>query len=274
MNRRILTTLLALALAAPLACKKPTEDTTPPDGDPVENSDTGDSQEPADQGPPQEPDPPEIAEGRTNYLLGDYQKVTGTLEPMLADLTERQQFKASAQAAAWVALSHIYDLVESAQAPAQTAVEMADKSGDKQVQALAKIAHGAYLHGTEDFAGAAADFEAALSLDASGPNAALAHCLYGTTHISMAFGEEDKITKPEEFDAALQQFEKAKQLAGDDKVLAGRAVEGMAAAQRYKGDNKAACALADEAAQHYEEAGASDYTKEGPTTLKQAAGCK
>ncbi len=275
MNRRLIPTILSFAMLASLgACKKPTEEETTPPGDQVETpADTGET-EPADQGPPQEPDPPEIAEARQNYLLGEYQKVTGTLEPMLPDLTERQQFNASAQAASWVALAHTHDLVESAQAPAETAVAMAEKGGDKTVQALAKMAHGAYLHGSEDFAGATADYDAAIKLDPDGPNAALAYILHGLNHISMAFGPEDKIENPGEFDAALKDFDMAKQLAGDTKVLAGRALEGIAAAQRYKGDNKAACAAVDEAAKLYEEAGASTYTKEGAAHLKQAAGCK
>lgn len=276
MNRRTLTTLLSLALLTSLtACKKPA-DTTPPDdvAGPVDSDSGGEVEEPVEQGPPQEPDPAEIAEARTNYLIGEYQKVTATLEPMMADLVEREQYNASSQAGAWVALAHVHDLVESAKAPAETSVAMAEKSDDKTVKALAKIAHGGFLHGSEDFAAAKAAFEEALSLDPTGPNAALARIMSGHNHISMAFGEEDKITNPEEFDTAVGEFEKAKGLAGDDKMLLGRAAEGLAAAQRYKGDNKAACAAVAEAAAAYEEGGASAYTKDGAVHLKQAAGCK
>ena len=96
--------------------------------------------------------------------------------------------------------------------------------------------------------------------------------------MNMAFGPEDKITNPGEFDAAAQYFEKAAgQLTGGepaDKALLAKVNESQAAVLRYKNDIKGACAKADEALKLYGEAGVSDFVKEGVNQLKTAAGCK
>ena len=80
--------VLALAVLAP-GCKKPAEeDTTPPD-DPSKQVEGAGPTEQADPGPPQEPDPPEIAEARRPYLLGNYEQVVSTLQPDVASTPSR-----------------------------------------------------------------------------------------------------------------------------------------------------------------------------------------
>jgi hypothetical protein len=55
-------------------------------------------------------------------------------------------------AAGWLALAVVNPVFEDAKEPAEHAVAMGEKTGDKEVQIVAKLAMGSYQIGTEDFA--------------------------------------------------------------------------------------------------------------------------
>ncbi len=278
-SRHLLPLALGVLMMTVSACKKPEETTPPDEGETA--GDTGDTEtpaEPEETGPPQEPDPAAIAEARAHYLLGQYEEANGKLEPILPDLKEREQYRASGLTAGWLALSLAHDVAENAKEPADYAISMAEKTGDKEVIQVAKAAHGAYLIGVMEFPQALADLEEAISADPSGANAPLALVLAGEAKMNMAFGPEDKIVNPGEFDAAAGYLEKAAGLVtgGEpaDKALLAKINESQAAVLRYKNDTKGSCAKADEALKLYGEAGVSDFVMEGVNQLKKAAGCK
>lgn len=278
--KRILLCLTAFALLG--ACKKDPE-TTPPDGDGGKTGDTGGTGDtgakPVEPAVAQEPDPPAIAEGRAQYLLGNYEKVKESLVPLTADLKTRQQLRASGLSAGWLALAVVDPVAEDAKEPAEHAIAMAEKTADKEVQIVAKMAMGAYQQGTEDFAGAATNFEEAYKLQSDGPNAALALVLYGSAKISLAFGGEEKeqITKPEEIDLALSTFSKAQRLAATqpgNEMIAALAYEGMASAANYKKNFPEACKQLAEAQKIYSEKGAGQPLIDRANAIGDAANCK
>lgn len=277
--RRALICCAALALMG--ACNKKTDDTKNPDPTAGAGaSDTGgDATGGAETTPevPQEPDPPEIAAARAQVLTTDFAAAKATLEPLAADLTQRSQYRASGLASAWLALAVVNGIAEDARAPAEYAMQMADKTGDKEVQIAANLASGSYDAGLERFPEAIAKFEAAFNADRAGTSAPLALILFGETKISMAFDADDNLAKPQELDSAGTSFLKARDLAAtqpENAVLVGRAAIGMAAVARYKGDNKRACELLKEANTAYASAGAKEFLTSGADALKDAARCK
>ena len=276
LTHRLAHLALAGALALPLAACKKGETTPPPDGGGAATGDTtaGDA---APAGVPQEPDPPAIAEARAQVLRGDFQPAAAALQPLLDDLRQREQLRASGLAAAWLALAVVHDVAENAREPAEHALAMAERTGDKEVQVAAKIAFGAYNLGIEHFPEAAQALEEAYKLDGQGQNAALALVYFGEAKISMAFDGDDKITNPGELETAAGTFRKAKDLAAGqagNEVLAARAAVGLAAVARYKNDAGNACDLIGEAMAGYQSAGAAAYLTDGAQALKDAANCQ
>lgn len=266
------------ALAMTTGCKKDDETQNPDDEATSSESagDTGDEAEPAEPEVPQEPDPPEIAAARLQVLGADFPAAAATLEPMVKDLTDREQYRASGLAAAWYALAVVRDIAENAHAPAEYAVSMADKTGDPEVVSAAYTALGTYQLGVESFEEAAASLEKAYEADKQGPNAAFAMIIFSEVKISMAFGGTDQITKPEELDVASTALTKAKDLAttqGSD-ILLGRALVNEAAIARYRNDKDKACELVAEGMAKYEAASASEWLTSGAQALKDASFCK
>jgi hypothetical protein len=261
-------TTIAFCSLLLFACKKGDETRSPAEA-------TG--AQPTTPGVPQEPDPPEIAEGRKAYVLGEYQEVTTMLAPVYADLKEREQYRAGGLAGGWLALAHAKDVVENAEEPARHATAMAEKTGDPEVEAVAGLAHGAFLLGTYQFDAAAESFEKASALGTA--DAALAHILLAEALIGRAFGEGDstKVQHPEHLDAAAKSYQRAAELAEASELadaLVGRAAEGLAAVAKYQGKRDQICGHVKQATERYEAAGASDFLKEGPAMLGREARCK
>lgn len=278
--KRTLLCLTAIALLG--ACKE--KPTNPPDGD-GKTGDTGKTDgttggdKPVETGVKQEPDPPAIAEMRTQYILGNYAKVKETLTPLLADLKTREQLRASGLTAGWLALAVVDPVAEDAKEPAEHAVAMAEKTGDKEVQVVAKMALGAYQLGTEDYPNAATSFEEAYKLQSDGPNAALALVLYGNAKITLAFGgeEKDQITNPGELDLAASTFTKAQRQAASqpgNEMVAALAYEGLASAANYKRNFPEACKALDEALKIYTAQSAGQPLMDRAQAIGDAANCK
>ena len=275
--KRILVCLTAFALLG--ACKKDPA-TTPPDGDGgTKTGDTGGTDKPADTTVKQEPDPPAIAEAREQYLLGNLDKAKETLTPLVADLKQREQIRASGLAAGWLALAVVNPVFEDAKEPAELAVAMGEKSGDKEVQIVAKLAMGSYQIGAEDFASAATNFEEAYKLQSDGPNAALALVLYGGAKINLAFGGEDKdqIANPGSLDEAASTFVKAQRLAATqpgNEMVSALAYEGLASAASFKKNFPEACKQLDEALKIYTAKSAGQPLIDRANGIGDAANCK
>lgn len=249
--KRTLLCLTVIALVG--ACKKDPAATTPPDGAGTGTDTSGDPKT-AGTTPtvPQEPDPPAIAEGRQQFMLGNFDKAKELLTPLTADLKSRQQLRASGMSAAWLALSVVDPVAEDAKDPAEHAVAMGDQTGDKELQVVAKLALGAYQLGVDDDTTAATNFEAAYKLQTDGPNAGLALVLYGEAKVNMAFGgeENEQLAHPEELDSAASTFIKAQRLAAEkpgNELIAARALTGLASVANYKKSIKEACSNAMEA---------------------------
>lgn len=276
--KRILLCLTAISLLG--ACKKPAETTTP-DGE-TKTGDTaapGDTGAAPDSGVKQEPDPPAIAEARTQYLLGNYEKAKESLTPLIDDLKTREQHRASGLAAGWLALSVVSPVFEDAKEPAEHAIAMGEKTGDKEVQIVAKMAMGVYQIGAEDFAGAAANLEEAYKLQSDGPNAALALVLYGNAKINLAFGgeEKDQIANPQELDLAASTFNKAQRQAASqpgNEMIAALAYEGLASVAAFKKNSAEACKQLEEAQKIYAAKGAGQPLIDRANGLADDAKCK
>lgn len=270
--KRILFCLTAIALAP--ACKKGADTTPPTGGDTGGGGGGGETKTPAVA---QEPDPPAIADARKQYIAGQYTQVVEGMRPLVDELKAKQQVRASGLSASWLALALAEDVVENSKEPADHALAMAEQSGDAEVLVLAKLAQGIYKLRTDDFAGAAVDFEAAFNAQKDGPNAGLALVMYGNTKINMAFGEEgEAITKPGELDSAASTFTKAQRLIEKqpgNELIGGRALEGLAAVARYKQDSAGACKLIGDANKVYTSAGAGQPLLDGVTALQDAANC-
>lgn len=249
--KRTLLCLTVIALVG--ACKKDPATTTPPDGAGAgTGTPVGDTKPAGTPAVAQEPDPPAIAEGREQFLLGNFDKAKELLTPLTEDLKTRQQLRASGLSAAWLALSVVDPVAEDAKDPAEHAVAMGDQTGDKEVQILGKLALGAYQLGIDDDVNAAANFEAAYKLQSDGPNAGLALVLYGEAKVNMAFGGEEKeqLSNPGELDSAASTFTKAQRLAASQpgsEMIAARALTGLASVANYKKNLKDACSNAMEA---------------------------
>lgn len=273
---------LALLLVAPGACGKDKNGSTPPDDGGAVSGDGADSTgdaEPFVPDVPQEPDPEAIATGRTQFLLGQYAEAVATLDPVYEDLKARSQYRASGLAGGWLAVAHAQIVHENADGPSQHAISMAEKTHDKEVEAVAKIGRGAYLMRQEDFAAAQQSFAAAAAADPGGSAGIVAHILRAESLIGSAFGGGDSNTlqNPKDLDEARSAYEAAAAAAKgtpDADVLLGRIEEGLAAVSKYKNDKKAICQHAFAAIDHYKAAGASEFLLEGPNGLAAAEKCE
>ena len=228
---------------------------------------------------PLEPPPPQVLAGRTRYLLGYYGESATMLQPVVDELRQGEEERASGLAAGWLALALARDVVENAESPAAYAMEVAGRNQSPDLVTVAKMAHGAYLLGLDDIPAAVASFEAATAgLTPPTADTAFAHILLAEALIARAFGgaESSEIKHPQDLVAAKRSYEKAAEIAhdsGDRVILLGRVEEGMAAISKYMGQTEAICGHARAALDHYESAGAADYLKEGPRLLSRDAQC-
>lgn len=270
---RFLVCLTAFALVG--GCKKAADTTEPTDGDAIAANPDGGTDAPA---PAPEPDPPAIAEARKQYIAGHYSQLIEGMQPLVAELKTQEKHRASGLGAAWLALALAEDVVENSQEPADHALAMADQTSDPEVKVAAKLAQGTFKLKTEDFAGALVDFEEAYNLQKDGPNAGLALVMFGNTKINLAFGEDNSIAKPEELDSAASTFVKAQRLVENqpgNELIGARALEGQAAAVRYKdkANTAEACRLIGEATKLYTEHGAGQPLIDAANALQDEASC-
>lgn len=276
--------LFPLLAATTVACGPKKQPTTPPattGGDVADAGDDGaadggDVVE--DPGPPQEPDPIEIAKGRHEILLGHYEQGITILEPVYADLKEREQYRASGLAGAWLAIAHAQIVFENAAEPTAHATAMADKTGDAEVEAAAKLARGTALLAEGDFTAAAESLGAAGKADPGSPESMLALVYDGEALIGSAFGGGSTVVNPDalvEAKAAYAEAAKEAGEAGDEKdILLGRAEEGLAAVADYQKDKSTICGHAFSSIDHYNAAGAADFLVSGPSELASKHKCK
>lgn len=275
---RTLPPALLLSLAF-VACKQDPPPKPPDEGhadpDPTAGEDEGAATEPT---VPQEPDPPEIAKGRHEYLLGHYQPAVDVLAPVLEDTKAREQLRASGLAGAWLALAHAQMVFEDGAGPAQHAADMAEQIDDPEVDAAAKLARGALLVAEGDFEAAEQSLEAAVAADPTSPEAAVANVLLGEAYIGSAFGSSSKVENPEHLDKAKAAYNAGAAIAktheADREILLGRIEEGLAAVADYQREKEALCGHAFASIDHYKAAGASDDLVQGPTSLSSKYKCK
>jgi len=272
--KRMLLCLTVIASAA--ACKKGT-DVTPPDGGGGAGGEGGGG-EVKPPTTPQEPDPPALADARKQYLAGQYTQVVEAMRPLVEDLKTKQQVRASGIGAGWLALALAEDVVENAKDPADHAQAMADQSGDPEVVVLAKLAQGVFKLKTNDFTGAATDFEAAFNAQKDGNNAGLTLVMYGYAKLNLAFGpdEGEAVTNPAELDSAGSSFSKAQRLVEKqtgNELIGARAIEGMAAVAKYKRNIPEACKLSVDASAMYTKGGAAQILLDGVVALQDSANC-
>lgn len=265
--------MLIVALLALGACEKKPEETTPPDP----TSGTPDVKPiELDTSVKQEPDPAELAQGAQQYLLGQYADVVTLLSPIYADLKERQQYRASAIAGAWLALAHAKQVFENGKEPAEWALSMAQSTEDPEVDVAAGLAMGAYRIGNEEFEPAVESLQAALG-SKDGVTATLAHILHAEALIGAAFGSGDSETvqNPAKFDEAKTAYDaasaKAKGSASED-LLVGRIEEGYAAIADYKIDKPGSCPHAIASLTAFQRAGAKGLL-EGPAGIARKNKC-
>jgi hypothetical protein len=265
--------LLLLAVLAAAACEKKPEETTPPD--PTTGTTDAKPVE-LDTSVPQEPDPPELAQGAQQYLMGQYPEVVTLLTPIYADLKERNQYRASAIAGAWLALAHAKQVYENAKEPAEWALSMAQSTEDPEVDAAAGLAMAAYQIGHEEFDPAAASLKPALAAK-DGVSATLAHVLHAEALIGAAFGggDSETVQNPAKFDEAKAAYDaaaaKAKGSPSED-LLVGRVEEGYAALADYKNDKAGACPHAVASITAFQRAGARGLL-EGPAGIARKNKC-
>lgn len=278
---------ISLALLAPLACDKNEQPTDVPDGGLADSgatagadADTGEQpKEPLEPDVPQEPDPPQIDAGAHQYLLGHYQEAIDVLQPLYEDLKERKQYRASGLAGGWLALAHAQIVFENGQDPSEHALAMADRTQDPEVKAVAQLSHGAMLMGNEDYEAATAAFDNAATAAPQSLAGAMANILGAEALINSAFGTSasDQVENPEDLDKARKAYAAAAEVAESGKetdALLGRIEEGLAAVSRYQNDKPGICTHAKASLAHFEEAGVSDFLKEGSRRLASDFGCK
>ena len=258
-------------LAAIASCDKD-KGTTPPDGDVAATAGDEDEKKPDLPEVPQDPDPPQIAQGAHQYMLGHYTETVDLLAPVYADLKERNQYRASGLAGGWLALAHAQAVVEEAQGPSEHALWMADHTGDAEVVAVAKLAHGAVLMGQEDFAAAATAFEAAANAAPNTLPGALANLLRAESLIGKAFGSGDSeaVQDPAALETAKASYAAAQKTAEagtETDIIMGRVEEGLAAVARYQNDKAKICEHSTASIGHFRKAGASDLLMEGAMQL-------
>jgi hypothetical protein len=265
-------TLLLCVLVAAIGCEKKDDKTKHPDPD-----NGGAKAVKVDTSVPQEPDPPEIAAGAKQYLMGDYDAAIATLQPLFDDLKQRNQYRASALAGTWLALAHAEQVFENGKEPAEWAASMAESIEDKDVDNAAKVAMAAYLIGNEEFDQAATSLEGAGT--AKDPAlVVMAQLLRAEALIGAAFGSGDEaelLKDPEKLEVAKQAYDAAAGAAKGsptEKLLNGRIEEGYAALADYKKKKDEVCAHATAAFQAFKDEGATRLL-EGPAKLATANKC-
>jgi hypothetical protein len=268
--KRIAVTFAVIVVLA--SCDKDKATTPPDNGDVATTAEDGGEQKPDLPDVPQEADPPQIAQGAHEYMMGNYQQTVDLLAPVYADLKQRNQYHASGLAGGWLALAHAQAVVEEAEEPSQHALMMAEHTGDAEVTALAKLAHGAYLMGHEDFAAATTAFEAAANASPDTLPGALANLLRAESLIGRAFGsgDSDSVQDPtalEKAKAAYAAAEKTAKGGVETDIILGRVEEGLAAIARYQNDKAGICQHSKASLEHFAKAGASDMLKEGAKQL-------
>lgn len=266
--------VLTALLTGGVACNKDKASPTQP-GDVA--GDAGDVVDEPDV--PQEPDPPEIQAGMHAYLVGNYQEAIDILQPVYEDLKARSQYRASGLAGGWLALAHAQRVFEHGEEPSKHALAMADKTRDAEVEAVAKLSHGAMLMGGEDYDAAAAAFDQAARAAEETVAGALANVLRAESRIGRAFGsgESNEVQNPQELETARAAYAAASKTATsglETDLLLGRVEEGLAAVSKYQNDKKGVCQHAFAAIAHYKAGGASDFLIEGPSQLAFAEKCE
>jgi hypothetical protein len=267
--RRLAVILLPLLLLA--GCKKDGDTNPPDDGTSGDDGAAADTGEPEVEIVPQDPDPPELATARKAFVLGDMESVKSSMEPLMSSLSEPSQARANGIASALFALAVAEELAENAKDPAETALAKGEEVRDDEVLQLGHIAMGAHLVGVGDAASAQAELEKAASLGAA--NGDLANLYLAQSLLNQAFDESDKLTDPAKLDDAEKVY-RATVEASDDAAIKGRGLTGLAAIAKYQRKKEQICEHAKAAAESYEAAGASDYLKEVPSILADAAKCK
>ena len=264
--------LLLCVLVAAIGCHHKDGKTKTPDP-------TADGTKPVkvDTSVPQEPDPPEIAAGAKQYLMGDYEAAIATLQPVFADLKERNQYRASALAGTWLALAHAEQVFENGKEPAEWAASMAQSIQDTDVDNAAKVAMAAYLIGNEEFDQAATSLEGAGTAKDPGL-VVMAHLLRAEALIGGAFGSGDEaetLKDPAKLDSARQAYDAAAGAAkgaATEKLLRGRIEEGYAALADYQKKKDEVCAHATASIEAFKSEGATRLL-EGPSKLATANKC-
>lgn len=267
------TLLLCTLLAAVVGCKKdPDGDTKKPDGD-----GDGPPAVKVDTSVPQEPDPPEIAAGAKQYLMGDYDGAIATLQPLFADLKERNQYRASALAGTWLALAHAESVFENGKEPAQWAASIAESTEDSDVDNAAKLAMAAYLIGNEEFDNAASSLDGAGTAKDQGI-VVMTHLLRAEALIGAAFGhgdEGDTLKDPAKLEVARQAYDAAAGAVkgyAAEQLLRGRIEEGYAALADYQKKKDEVCTHASASIEAFKAEGATRLL-EGPSKLATANKC-
>lgn len=270
--------LLSLALLGTAACKTKEDATNVPE-DTAVSSDATSSDEPSSVGAPQEPPPPAIAQAAHAYMIGNYDGAIASLTPLWNDLREREQHHASGLAAGWLALAHAQLVFENAEEPYKYALSMAEQTQDPELTTLAKVAHGAFLLGQEDFESARQAFLVASEGHSQSLAGALASILRAESLIGSAFGSGDSETvqNPADLEAAKVAYEAAADVAEsgiETDIVMGRVEEGRAAIAKFQRDKTAACEHAAAAIKHLTAAEASDFLVEGPSRVMQEFRCQ
>ncbi len=272
MKHALVLCMLTAGLAGPLGCgpKKNGETKPPevvPDGPPAVK---------LDDSVPQEPDPPEIAAGAKQYLMGDYDAAIATLQPVFADLKERNQYRASALAGTWLALAHAEGVFENGKEPAEWAASIAQSTEDTDVDTAAKLAMAAFLIGNEDFEKAATSLDGVEGAKDQGL-VVMAHLTRAEALIGAAFGggDAESMKDPTKLDGAKQAYDAAasavKGLAAE-QLLRGRIEEGYAAIADYKKNKAEVCTHASASIEAFRAQGATKLL-EGPNKLATANKC-
>lgn len=260
------TLVVALAVLLVGACDK-TETPTEVPGETAQASE------------PTNVDPPVIANGAHEYLLGHYEKAIELLEPAYQELKAAEQDRASALAAGWLALAHAQIVFENAEDPSTHAMEMADKTQDPEVIAVAQMSHGAFLLGNEDFNAARQAFTDAAKAAPGTLPGALAQLLRAESLIGAAFGSaaSDEVQDPEALEQAKAAYAEAAKVAEtgvETDAIMGRVEEGLAAIAKYQGEREKICEHALAAVKHYEAAEVSDFLAHGPESFVIDYRCK
>ncbi len=224
---------------------------------------------------PQEPDPPQLTAAGRDYLAGHYERIIEQLNPLWNDLRNREQDRASGLTAGWLALAHAQVVFEDALAPAQYAREMATKTNDPEVLAMAALAEAAYAIGNQDYDAAVTALAPITAQFKRTDLSAAATIAHAEALIGRAYGDPESLDlrHPEDLTAARALYETLL-VNADRPVLVGRANEGLAALAKYRGQRDVICRHVEAAAQAYAEGQAATFLMDGPRHLASENDCK